>query len=534
MQKVNGYQKWLYYLISIVIILGIFFRFANLDKKVYWHDEVFTSLHIAGYPPQEWMPALFNGKILGIQDLHKYLEITPERGINSTVRALAVGDPHHPPFYYIVARFWVQWLGNSVTVIRSLSAAIALLALPAIYWLCLELFESSLIGWIAVAIVSVSPLYILYAQEAREYSLWTVIILLASAILLKAIKVTHLPNVSPQKIIGNWAVYSFTLIVGLYTSLFTAFAAIGQGIYVLIVEKIRLTKTVFAYGIAFGCSILAFSPWIIVFIRNYEQYKLLTDWAKTIKIPTREVLKVWGLNISRIFFDIGWDFDRSLIYLVILAVLLLVGYSLYFLCRTTSIKIWGFILSLIGVPIIFLLLPDLLFGGVRSLSPRYLISCFVGIQLAIAYLLADRLTNSNITRRKIWSLVTVTIFSAGIISCVVNLQSDTSWTKVISYSLPQVSRIIDRAESPLLVGNSTSYNPANILALSYLVKPEVKFQLLAEETGYRIPPGFSDVFFLSPSDSLREQLEREQNIKLEFLFGDNHLWLWKANLDRNL
>lgn len=36
-------------LLITVIVLGLFFRFANLGEKVYWHDETLTSLRIFGY-----------------------------------------------------------------------------------------------------------------------------------------------------------------------------------------------------------------------------------------------------------------------------------------------------------------------------------------------------------------------------------------------------------------------------------------------------------------------------------------------------
>lgn len=82
--------------------------------------------------------------------------------------------------YFVMVKQWVQWFGNSITITRSFSALVSLLAFPLIYLLCQELFNSSVIGWIAVSLLAVSPLHILYAQEARSYSLWTVTILLSS------------------------------------------------------------------------------------------------------------------------------------------------------------------------------------------------------------------------------------------------------------------------------------------------------------------------------------------------------------------
>ena len=36
-------------LFLVLLMLGIFFRFVNLDKKIYLRDEVLTSLQISGY-----------------------------------------------------------------------------------------------------------------------------------------------------------------------------------------------------------------------------------------------------------------------------------------------------------------------------------------------------------------------------------------------------------------------------------------------------------------------------------------------------
>ncbi|MFO5494735.1 MAG: hypothetical protein ACLBM6_19865 [Cuspidothrix sp.] len=30
------------FLIATILALGLFFRFANLDQKIYWYDEAFT------------------------------------------------------------------------------------------------------------------------------------------------------------------------------------------------------------------------------------------------------------------------------------------------------------------------------------------------------------------------------------------------------------------------------------------------------------------------------------------------------------
>ena len=115
---------WFQLFIIAVLILGVFFRLANLDRKLYWHDEAYTSLRISGYTGREVQQQIFNGQVIGIEDLQKYQRSNSERGISDTIKTLAIDDAQHPPLYYVLVRIWVEWFGNSVAVTRSLSALI--------------------------------------------------------------------------------------------------------------------------------------------------------------------------------------------------------------------------------------------------------------------------------------------------------------------------------------------------------------------------------------------------------------------------
>jgi uncharacterized membrane protein len=177
-------DKWLRFLIIVVLVLGIFFRFANLGKKVYWIDESYTSLRMSGYTESELIQQVADGQVRNIKDLQKYQRINSEKTVVDTVKGLALEEPQITPLYFVATRFWVQLFGDSVAVTRSMSAVFSLLALPCMYWLCLELFESSLTAWLAVSLLAVSPFQIVYAQEARPYSLFVLMILLSGAALL--------------------------------------------------------------------------------------------------------------------------------------------------------------------------------------------------------------------------------------------------------------------------------------------------------------------------------------------------------------
>ncbi|NEP09709.1 MAG: hypothetical protein F6K14_05685 [Symploca sp. SIO2C1] len=332
---------WWRFFILTLLVLGIFFRFVNIDKKVYWHDEVYTSIRISGYTGDEVGREIFTGQVIGAKELQKYQQLSPEKGLDDTIKALA-GHPEHPPLYYLMARMWVQLFGSSVAVIRSLSAIVSLLVFPCIYWLCWELFHSGAfpcrrntllpklhskiadfsppaphlpsspspqlpispappsVGWIAIALLSISPFYILYAQEARQYSLWTVTILLANAALMRAIRLNNS---------SSWIVYATALLLGLYTSLFSVLGAIGQGIYVVTIENFRWTQTVKNYLLASLIAIIAFVPWILLTIYNWESLQQNTTWTN-MPMPRWLLMFIWLLNLSNIFVDLIFPFNH--------------------------------------------------------------------------------------------------------------------------------------------------------------------------------------------------------------------------------
>jgi uncharacterized membrane protein len=242
------------FLLSVVLVMGIFFRFVNIDRNFYWLDETYTSLRISGYLMKSVREEIFNGPVVSSKDFLKYQSISDQKNEIDTIKGLAMEESQVPPFYFLVARFWAKLFGTSVTAMRSLPALISLLQFPGAYWLCLELFESSMVGWVAMALVSVSPMHVLYAQEARPYCFWTVLTLLSSAVLLRAMRLQ-------TKLL--WGIYTAITVVGIYTHLYTVLVLIAHGIYVFAMEKVRVTKTVISYILAFFVTFIAGLLWYL-------------------------------------------------------------------------------------------------------------------------------------------------------------------------------------------------------------------------------------------------------------------------------
>ncbi|MEH2232262.1 MAG: glycosyltransferase family 39 protein [Nostoc sp.] len=518
------------FLIVVLLMVGIFFRFFNLDRKVYWHDETFTSLRISGYTSNEAKQQIFNGRTINKESFAKFQSPNMEKGLRDTIISLEVDDPQHAPLYYILARLWVGIFGNSVTVIRSLSAFISLLIFPSIYWLCRELFKTSAwVSEVAIALMAISPIHLVYAQEAREYILWIVIVLLCSALLLRALRLESQDRVLR---ILNWGMYAVTLMLSLYTFLFSGFVVIAHGIYVIATAKFRFTKTVKAYLLASLVGFLAFTPWIVVVIVNLLQLKSSTAWTKK-HLPLDGLIKSWLLQLNRIFLDLNLGFENPFTYVITPFFLVLVGYSIYFICRKTNHKIWLFIVTLIMIPALPLMLPDLLFGGIRSLAERYLLISYLGIQLAVTYLLATQLNNKSFARRRIWQIIMGLVIICGLVSYGVSSQADTWWSKVISSGNPQVAKIINQTNHPLLISNDSGINYGNVFSLSYLLQPKVQYQLVKDRSIPTIPDEFTDIFLLNPSDTWRKQIEKTYNYKTFVVYGDNNYLLWKIENPRS-
>lgn len=178
-RKYRSSNHWLRFLVVILLVLGLLFRFVDLDKKPIWADETHTFSVISGYSDKEALEELPTATPISVRNFLEYRYPNLNKGLEDALEKLYTDV--HPPLYFLTARSWVDWLGHSVASLRSFSAFISLLTLPCIYWLCLELFRSPAVGWMATVLLAVSPIHIIYAQEARPYSLLSLAVILSGA-----------------------------------------------------------------------------------------------------------------------------------------------------------------------------------------------------------------------------------------------------------------------------------------------------------------------------------------------------------------
>ncbi|NES78841.1 MULTISPECIES: glycosyltransferase family 39 protein [Okeania] len=503
-------------LLIITITLGIGFRFLYLDKKVYWHDEVYTSLRAAGFSGDDIDRESFQNQIIPAKQLQKYQQIKPQSTLIGTLNSLTIENPHHPPLYYFIARLWMQKFGGSLAASRSLPALISLLSLPLIYVLARQLFNSHLTALLATTFLAVSPVEILFAQTARQYSLVTVLSIASSILLLKA-----LDSRSWKK----WGLYIVISAVGLYTHLFFCFTLISHGIFVisnwffsnyvvrispenqsnlskfqLLIQTLPLDYFMASVGI-----IILYLPWIIVVINNLQQAYYATNWVR-VSVSFDFLLKKWILSFSCMFIDLDFGFYNIGTYLLRLLFLIIIAWGIYMVCRYCNLSTKLFILTSIFIPFIILVIPDLVQGGKRSAITRYLIPCFPAIYLSVAYLLGKYLS------QKYWRVVLGILLTASITSCTVSAISDTWWHNAPSYFNGEVAKKINASDSPILLSDlGVNYtNRGDLISLSYILDDDVRLLLLNNSPNFEIVENESEIFVFRPSERLREALKAKQ------------------------
>lgn len=517
------------WLILGCIGLGLLIRFTELASLIYWHDEAYTSLRIAGRTTGELHDLLFSGTVISVRDLMTYQQIDPERGLEATMQSLIVEDVQHPPLYYALVWGWAGLWGSGIGTVRALSALIGGLVLPAAWWLGQELFGhgqtqfSRLTSGLFVALIAVSPYQLLFAQEAREYGLWALTTILSSAALLRSLRL---------KTLSAWGLYAITLTAGLYSHLFAVLTLAGHGLYVGIVN--RSWQQWMRFGAATALAVVAIAPWLR-FVLN-PAARQGTSWT-AVWVPLAVTFRGWGNHVLRGFTlpPADGSLPPPLLYGLLPLLLGLLVYSFVHLCQKTDPSVWGLPLLLIGSAFLPLALMDIVQGGQRSLPSRYLVPLYVGLLLPVAYLFVAKIVGQSRRQRLVWGGLCGLFVAMNVGVCFAIAGAKTAWTKEVSYNLLPVAAEINAAPRPLLISTAYGINTGTLLALSHYLKPETRLQLIDDRNQPdflmlpELPNAPGSVFLLNGSLPLRLWLERENSLTAEMSFSDLFLTLWRLH-----
>ncbi len=483
--KLPSSRKRFYFLILAVVAVGIVFRLSNLDGRIYSSDEVFTGLFATGHDPVEAGKSIFTGQLITAQQVQQFQAYDPTRSLSVTIAKLATYDPQHPPLYYFISRLLLSWFHNTVIVTRLVAALAGIALIPAVYLLAFELFQSYRVSAISAALVAVSPFHEIYAQEAREYSLWAFFIVVSTLSLLKAVK---------QQSLTAWMLYSLTLIAGLYTFLFTILAAAGHGLYVLYSSGLKDLRLIRNYCLSTFISLLAFCPWLMNIGVGKSSNIAAADWTST-PMSLSGLLKSWVGHIKSLFFDLDLDSNAYLGISIPIALLLvaLAGYAVFWGFRHMPKQSLVCLVTLGGVTLLLLFGADLFLGGRRSTVSRYLMPAYLSLQLMLAYCLGQNLILRKGLARRVWQVTFVIVLLMGLVSSAVFVQAETWSNKRPSHLYPEVAKVINSASNSLVINSSKNARPGKIVSLCTLLQPEQAVLAFNESEAIQSPDSFSQL-----------------------------------------
>jgi uncharacterized membrane protein len=264
----NNWFGWLFIMVTAFVI-----RLFNIGHESLWFDEAFSYLSATS----GWSQLLLNQ-------------------IESS----------HPPFYYLLLRFWINLGIESDGGLRLLSVGWNLLLLPLIYWLASRLLGHTRYGWWAVLLVVVSPFQLLYSHELRMYTL--VMTLAVSGVVCFWL--------AWQRDRWWWWLGFVTFAwLAVYTHLFAWLVWAGVGAFALgewwqkrDVVWARLVKT----AVIIALLIVLFAPWVYTAVTQQAQelgslrplYSIPErDWLKPLTIPA---FLLFGMSFNAIYVGLAF------------------------------------------------------------------------------------------------------------------------------------------------------------------------------------------------------------------------------------
>ena len=373
-------------------------------------------------------------------------------------------DPQHTPIFYIVNRLWVEHAGTSVAALRTMSAVFGAFALVMMFLLARELSDSRLFAWIATALLAVSPFQVLYAQEAREYTLWSVTILASSALLLRAVRLGTR---------WSWTAYAACCVLSMYVFPLSALLIASHGVYLIAGDDLRRRASGISYLAASGSACVLFLPWLISSDLHSGVRGLSVVLAD--KLSLKNVILAFLRDVKSSLVDFGFFGShrlRLVSFLVGLTTTGLVGYALFVLRKGGDHKIRDMVFSMMAVTALPLVAHDVFFRGDLVLQARYFIPLYIGALLALANVLTGLLA-AGPRLEAIGAAAFSFLLAIGMVSDARSSQATTWWNKDDERS-PKVAAIINRSENPLVIGDRGT---SRVLGLSFYLDPGVALRV---------------------------------------------------------
>jgi mannosyltransferase len=166
---------------------------------------------------------LLDGKSFWLDELYSYTFATLPLSDFWTTVSQYEGNM---VLYYVLLRLWLT-VGDSPFWIRTLSALLGVGVVASTYVLATRLFGRRA-GLSAALLLAINPSVVAYAQEARAYTLFLLLVLYSNVLYIRAVENGRA---------STWVAYAVTISLAVYSHFFGALVLLAQAVALLVVFR---------------------------------------------------------------------------------------------------------------------------------------------------------------------------------------------------------------------------------------------------------------------------------------------------------
>ena len=518
------------YLYLIIILIGISLKFFQLDYKLFWFDEVCTIQHTSGISDKEYPSLVSEGDIKNIDFYIDLYRLNKQNySLSSELKGLVTSTQLNP-MYYPFVMIWYRIAGDTPFDYRLFSVIIFIISLPFLFLLSRKLFKSKLAGWIAVSLYSISPYIHLFAQEARHYIFWSLVLIIMHYIFLQVIH---------HNKTKWWLAYILISVMSLYASPISIIIILGHAAFILLTQK----KLIKSYIISGFVVFLLYLPWTLSLYFKLDEITSALSWHSKNQHNFNLYNSIFGeflyiisnfsynLDYLSVLKQSSFIMTQEMIIAIISGIIILaiICVSVFFLFKKTSKNIIYFLILIIIPGLLFFYVNDIIRNGIASWWWRYLIFISTGIFLLITNLLYRKIEKGSITYF-LWFLAIVVIGISSILSIAKAKYWHLGGDGMNNYI--EISNLISEAENPLIITDfSKDKNMINFVVVMQectsntidILKVTHTNESLVDLVGKK---KYSDVYVIYASNELVNNLKMQFGNNMDLLNFESASNIW--------
>ena len=237
-----------------------------------------------------FIPRVFQLDLVSLRGDEAFTVIFVQRTWEGLWRGIRFIEPN-PPLYYLALRVWVAIAGASEFAARYFSAFFGVLCVPLMYRLTFviasEAKQSPGHGWgllrrrfaaprndtvalFAAALIAINPYQIWHSQDARNYTLWPALSLLALIFFFRWWNLEtgnwklEIGRRDLSSVIVNLSFYVLATLASLYTHYYDTFILVAENVFVFLFAFLaRRWKMAGRWAIAQIALVLLYAPWVL-------------------------------------------------------------------------------------------------------------------------------------------------------------------------------------------------------------------------------------------------------------------------------